>query len=88
MASVKNITPVPTERTFEVTLTDQEIKDITEVATRLHSHRSLVSRNAGIPRLRFENVLGLLFALNPEDPLDHVETDDIFLLKTQAMRHG
>lgn len=89
MAKVTNTTPIPTEHTFEVSLTDQEIKRNTEIAARLYMHRREIASLLGLGRFdnSLDEMLALVFAMDPKDPLDEVdEVDDGFLFMVEASR--
>jgi hypothetical protein len=82
MAKVTNTTPIPVEQTFEVTLTNEEIKKHTEIASRLYMHRREIRSLLGLSAFdnSLDETLSLLLALNPEDPLDDIDgIDDEFL---------
>jgi hypothetical protein len=88
MAKVQNVTPIPSEQTFEVTLTNEEVKNHTEIASRLYMHRRELSQLLGLSTFdkKLDETLSLLLALSPEDPLDSLDdVDDEFLfLFTEA----
>ena len=90
MAKIKDITPEPQTRTFELTLTNKEISENTETATRLWLNRWKVANALELnpnQKVRFEKMIGLILAMDPDDPLDEVDdVDDEFLFLVGGVR--
>lgn len=87
MAKVEHITPIPTTHDFKATLTTDEIARLSTVAKKLHDYRRQLSADLKIPQNYMDEVVALLMALSPEDPLDDLtDTDDEFVMVAMGVR--
>ena len=79
MAKVTNTTPVPTTQSFEVSLNNAEIRELTDTAARILTHRHRLNEVLGLSRFdkSLEKLAAFALAFDPNDPLDEIDEEDL-----------